>query len=102
PFQTISRKNVGITLKVTPHVNEGGQITLDILQEVSGLATSEQSTVDVVTNERRIETRVNTRDGETVVLGGLIQDDVNEVISQVPILGDLPLIGRLFKKTKTT
>ncbi|HEY9033556.1 MAG TPA: hypothetical protein VIN71_06450, partial [Pseudomonadales bacterium] len=63
---------------------------------------SEQSTVDVVTNERRIETRVNTRDGETVVLGGLIQDDVNEVISQVPILGDLPLIGRLFKKTKTT
>ena len=102
PFQTISRKNVGITLKVTPHVNEGGQITLDILQEVSGLASSEQSTVDVVTNERRIETRVNTRDGETVVLGGLIQDDVNEVISQVPILGDLPLIGRLFKKTKTT
>lgn len=102
PFQTINRKNVGITLKVTPHVNEGGQISLEIMQEVSGLAATEQSTVDVVTNERRIETTVNTKDGETVVLGGLIQDDVNEVVSQVPILGDLPLIGRLFKKTRTT
>jgi len=102
PFQTINRKNVGITLKVTPHVNEGGQITLKIIQEVSGLAATEQSTVDVVTNERRIETTVNTQDGETIVLGGLIQDDVNEVVSKIPILGDMPLLGRLFKKTKTT
>lgn len=102
PFQTISRKNVGITLKVTPHVNDGGQITLKIVQEVSGLAASEQSTVDVVTNERRIETTVNAKDGETIVLGGLIEDDVQEVVSKVPVLGDLPLLGRLFKKTKTT
>lgn len=102
PFQTISRKNVGITLKVTPHVNEGGQITLKIIQEVSGLAATEQSTVDVVTNERRIETTVNTENGETVVLGGLIEDDIQEVISKVPVLGDMPLLGRLFKKTKTT
>lgn len=102
PFQTINRKNVGITLKVTPHVNEGGQITLKIIQEVSGLAATEQSTVDVVTNERRIETTVNTQDGETIVLGGLIEDDVSEVVSKVPILGDMPLLGRLFKKTKTT
>lgn len=102
PFQTINRKNVGITLKVTPHVNEGGQITLKIIQEVSGLAATEQSTVDVVTNERRIETTVNTHDGETIVLGGLIQDDVSEVVSKVPVLGDMPILGRLFKKTKTT
>lgn len=102
PFQTISRKNVGITLKVTPHVNEGGQITLDIIQEVSGLAATEQSTVDVVTNERRIETTVSTENGETVVLGGLIEDDIQEVVSKVPVLGDMPLLGRLFKKTKTT
>lgn len=102
PFQTISRKNVGITLKVTPHVNEGGQITLKIIQEVSGLAATEQSTVDVVTNERRIETTVNTENGETVVLGGLIEDDIQEVVSKVPVLGDMPILGRLFKKTKTT
>lgn len=102
PFQTISRKNVGITLKVTPHVNEGGQITLKIIQEVSGLAATEQSTVDVVTNERRIETTVNTQNGETVVLGGLIEDDIQEIVSKVPILGDMPILGRLFKKTKTT
>lgn len=102
PFQTITRKSVGITLKVTPHVNEGGQITLKIVQEVSGLAATEQTTVDVVTNERKIETTVSTKDGETVVLGGLIEDDVSEVISKVPVLGDMPLLGRLFQKTKTT
>ena len=102
PFQTINRKNVGITLRVTPHINEGGQITLKIVQEVSGLAATEQSTVDVVTNERRIETTVNTKDGETIVLGGLIEDDVSEVVSQIPILGDMPVIGRLFRKTRTS
>lgn len=102
PFQTIERQNVGITLKVTPHVNKGDRITLDILQEVSGLAKSDISTADVVTNERKIETKVTTGNGEVIILGGLIEDDVQESISKVPILGDIPLIGRLFKKTSTT
>jgi general secretion pathway protein D len=102
PFQTINRENVGITLKVTPHVNKGDRITLNIVQEVSGLAKSDVSTADVVTNERKIETTVTTGNGEIVILGGLIEDDIQESVSKVPILGDLPLIGRLFKKTTTS
>lgn len=102
PFQTINRENVGITLKVTPHVNKNNKITLEILQEVSGLAKSDVSTADVITNERKIETVVTTGNGEVVVLGGLIEDDVQESISKVPVLGDIPIIGRLFKKTSST
>ena len=104
PFQTITRENVGITLTVTPHVNKGDQITMKILQEVSGLSgsTSELSTADVVTNERRIETTVSAKDGEVIVLGGLIRDEVQETVSKVPILGDIPLIGRLFKSSSTS
>lgn len=104
PFQTINRENVGITLTVTPHVNKGDHITLKILQEVSGLSgsTSELSTADVVTNQRRIETTVITGSGETIILGGLIQDNVQENISKVPVLGDLPVIGRLFQTSSTT
>ncbi len=101
PFQTIERQNVGITLTVTPHVNEGNNITLNILQEVSGLSANDQGTADVVTNERRIETTVNTGDGETIVLGGLIEDKVIEQTSKVPVLGDLPVIGRLFRRSST-
>jgi general secretion pathway protein D len=101
PFQTIERKNVGITLKVTPHVNKDNKITLEIVQEVSGLAASDVATADVITNERKIETTVITGDGEVIVLGGLIDDDVQETVSKVPVLGDLPLIGRLFKKSST-
>lgn len=103
PFQTVERENVGITLKVTPHVNDGGQITLDILQEVSGLVGNASEIADgpIVTNERKIETTVATGDGETIVLGGLIRDEIQESVSKVPILGDLPLIGRLFRSSST-
>ena len=103
PFQTIERKDVGITLKVTPHVNAGGLITLDISQEVSGIegAASEISSGRVVTNERKIVTKVAIGDGETIVLGGLIRDEVQETVSKIPILGDIPLIGRLFKTSTT-
>jgi general secretion pathway protein D len=103
PFQTVERENVGITLKVTPHVNEGGQITLDISQEVSGLVGNASEIADgpIVTNERKIETSVATGDGETIVLGGLMRDEIQESISKVPILGDLPLVGRLFKSSST-
>ena len=101
PFNTIERENVGITLTVTPHVNEGDNITLNILQEVSGIAANDQGTADVITNERRIETTVTTGDGETIVLGGLIEDKVFETVSKIPVLGDLPIIGRLFKFSST-
>jgi general secretion pathway protein D len=103
PFQTVERENVGITLKVTPHVNDGGQITLDILQEVSGLVGSASDISDgpIVTNERKIQTSVSTGDGETIVLGGLIRDEVQETVSKIPILGDLPLVGRLFKNSSS-
>jgi len=102
PFQTIERENVGITLKVTPHVNEGSQITLDIMQEVSGLVgTTVDSNTPIVTNERKIETSVITGDGETIILGGLMSDEVQESVSKVPLLGDIPLLGRLFKSSST-
>ena len=103
PFQTIERENVGITLKVTPHINDGDQITLDIMQEVSGLVgTSIEANTPIVTNERKIETSVSTADGETIILGGLMSDEIQESVSKVPLLGDIPLLGRLFKSSATT
>ena len=103
PFQTIERENVGITLKVTPHINDGDQITLDITQEVSGLVgTSIEANTPIVTNERKIETSVSTGDGETIILGGLMSDEIQESVSKVPLLGDIPLLGRLFQSSATT
>jgi general secretion pathway protein D len=103
PFQTVERENVGITLKVTPHINEGNQLTLDILQEVSGLVgATVDPTVPTITNERKVETSVTTGDGETIIIGGLMSDEVQETVSKVPFLGDIPFIGRLFKSSSTT
>jgi len=100
PFQTINRENVGITLKVTPHINEGDNIVLEIEQEVSGVTPSPVAGAsDLVTNERKIETSVLTGNSETVVLGGLIEDKVQEKVSKVPLLGDIPVLGYLFKTT---
>ncbi len=102
PFQTIERENVGITLRVTPHINEGDEITLDISQEVSGLVgTTIDANTPIVTNERKIETSVITSDGETIILGGLMSDEIQETVSKVPILGDIPLLGRLFQASST-
>lgn len=95
PFQTIQRENVGITLTVTPHVNEGDAVVLDIEQEVSSL-TGLQAT-DLITNERKIQTKVLAADGRIVVLGGLIKDDVQDSSQRVPLLGDIPVLGRLFR-----
>lgn len=97
PFQTIERENVGITLKVTPQVNEGDSVVLDIVQEVSSLSQQILATADVVTNERKIETKVLAQDGDIVVLGGLVKDDVQDSQQGVPLLMDIPLIGRLFR-----
>ena len=101
PFQTVERENVGITLNVTPHVNEGSDITLNITQIVSGIAQSSTSQGGIITNERKIETTVRVNDGDTIVLGGLLRDEIQEKVSKVPFLGDIPLLGRLFKHSST-
>jgi general secretion pathway protein D len=98
PFQTITRENVGITLKVTPHINEGDSVVLDISQEVSSLTGALSLLAsDVVTNTRKIETKVLAADGRTVVLGGLIKEDMQDGQQKVPLLGDIPWLGRLFR-----
>jgi len=97
PFQTIQRENVGITLTVTPHINEGDKVVLDISQEVSSLSGLTAVASDLITNERKIQTKVLAQDSRVVVLGGLIKDDVQEGNQKVPLLGDIPFLGRLFR-----
>mgnify|MGYP006271418711 CR=1 FL=1 len=95
PFQTIQREEIGIKLRVTPHINEGDTIMLGIDQEVSSLAPV-VGAVDLVTNKRTISTRVMVPDGALLVLGGLISDDLSESVERVPGLSRLPLLGELF------
>jgi len=97
PFQTIERENVGITLTVTPHINDGDSVVLDIEQEVSSLTGLSSIASDLITNERKIQTKVLAGDGRTVVLGGLIKDNVQDGTQRVPVLGSIPLLGRLFR-----
>jgi general secretion pathway protein D len=97
PFQTIERENVGITLTVTPHINEGDSVVLDIQQEVSSLTGLSAIASDLITNERKIQTKVLAQDNRVVVLGGLIKDDVQDGSQKVPLLGDIPYLGRLFR-----
>lgn len=103
PFQTIQRENVGLTLKVTPHINEGDSLVLEISQEVSSLsgAAGDVGASDVITNERKIESKVLADNGQTIVLGGLIKDDVQQGVQKVPLLGDIPVIGRLFRSSSS-
>ena len=101
PFQTIERKDVGLMLKVTPHINEGDEVALDLHQEVSSLAPSVDGASDLVTNKREITTSVLVKDGGMLVLGGLTTHENSESISKVPALGDIPLLGNLFKYRKT-
>lgn len=99
PFQTIERKDVGLTLKVKPQVAEGGTVKLQILQEVSSIQdTTNQA--GIITNKRSIESTVLVDDGEIIVLGGLIQDDVQDGVDKVPGLGDIPILGSLFRYEK--
>ncbi|BCD86949.1 type II secretion system protein GspD [Pseudomonas solani] len=103
PFTTIERKDVGVTLKVTPHINEGGTLRLVIEQEISSIAPSTGAAsraVDLVTNKRMIKSTVLADNGQVIVLGGLIQDDVTRSESKVPLLGDIPLLGGLFRSSK--
>jgi general secretion pathway protein D len=97
-FTTIERQDVGITMRVTPRVNQGDVIQLDISQEVSSLvATSVAGAADLITNRRSIQTTVLADNGGTIVLGGLITDDRQSTRSEVPGLGRLPLVGGLFR-----
>jgi general secretion pathway protein D len=100
PFQQVDRQEVGIKLKVTPQINEGDAVQLTIEQEVSSIGGA--TAVDITINKREIKTTVMTDDGATVVLGGLIDEDVQESESKVPILGDIPILGHLFKSTSVT
>ena len=100
PFQTIERRDVGLTLKVKPQINEGNSIKMEISQEVSSVNTSAQAS-DIITNTRAIKTTVLIDDDQTLVLGGLIQDDANDTQEKVPLLGDIPILGRLFQYRST-
>jgi general secretion pathway protein D len=97
PFQTIQRKDVGLTLTVTPHINEGTAVRLEIHQEVSSLAPPVTGAVDLITNKREVQTTVLVKDNAVLVLGGLISDDVKDNVQKVPGLGDVPLLGNLFR-----
>ncbi len=99
PFQTIERKKVGITLKVTPQINEGDSVRLKLELTVSSIAPSISGAVDLITNTRQVKTVVITDNGAIVVLGGLIQDSYTDSVQKVPLLGSLPFIGRLFSST---
>jgi general secretion pathway protein D len=96
PFQTIERKDVGLTLKVKPQITEGGAVRMQVFQEVSSVST-DVSTAGLITNKRSVESNVVVDDGDFVVLGGLIQDSVVRTADKVPWLGDLPWIGWLFR-----
>lgn len=99
PFQTIERKDIGLTLRVTPQVAEGGAVKLKVFQEVSSVVPTSSTirSADLITNKRSIENTVLVDDGQTVVIGGLISDDAKNGDSRVPLLGDIPVIGNLFK-----
>ena len=102
PFTTVDRSDVGLQLTITPRINQGDAVRLEIRQELSELAPSVAGAVDLVTNTRLLETAVIVEDGGTLVLGGLIQDKVRESRQEVPLLGRLPLIGTLFRATGLT
>ena len=96
PFQTIERKDVGTMLRVRPQVSEGGTVKMEIAQEISTVADTSQP-AGIITNRRAIDSNVLVDDGQIVVLGGLIEDTVEGGISKVPLLGDIPGLGRLFR-----
>lgn len=106
PFQTIQRQDVGVKLRIKPQISEGGAIRLEIEQEVSSVVGAVSGAQDLVTNKRALKTVVVVDSGATIVLGGLIEDNVREREQAVPLLSRIPLLGGLFRyrerlKTKT-
>lgn len=102
PFTTIERRDVGLTLKVTPTISADGLVRLEVEQTTESVADSIENASDIVTNKREIKTTVLADDGETIVLGGLIREDTQVTRSQVPLLGDIPVLGRLFSSESTS
>lgn len=100
PYQTIERKEVGVKLRIKPQINIDNTVRLDIVQEVSSIAES-TSASDVITNKREIKTKVMVEDNGLVVLGGLIGDESTTSDQRVPLLGDIPVVGRLFRSDST-
>nr|VFK61045.1 MAG: general secretion pathway protein D [Candidatus Kentron sp. TUN]VFK70175.1 MAG: general secretion pathway protein D [Candidatus Kentron sp. TUN] len=101
PFRTIEREDVGLTLKIKPQINEGNTIKLEVEQEVSDVIQSPEGASDLTTRKRSIKTSVMVEDGQLIVLGGLIDDTVTETQAKIPLLGNLPLLGALFRTTRT-
>lgn len=103
PFQTVERKDVGLTLKVKPQISETGTVKLTIFQEVSSVVpNSVGSSTGLITNKRSIESNVLVDDGAIIVLGGLLSDEYSGAASQVPLFGDIPVLGWLFKSESRT
>jgi len=92
---------VGITLKIKPQINEGNSIRLDVEQEVSSIAASASSASDIITNKRSITTSAMIEDGQVLVLGGLMEDTFTDQITKTPVLGDVPVLGKLFRSSTT-
>ncbi|MGN5755127.1 type II secretion system secretin GspD [Acinetobacter calcoaceticus] len=97
PYTTVERKDVGVTLKVIPHIGEGGTVRLEVEQEVSNVQSSKGQAADLITNKRAIKTAVLAEHGQTVVLGGLVSDDVEFNNQGIPGLSSIPYLGRLFR-----
>jgi general secretion pathway protein D len=105
PFQTIERKDVGITLKLKPQIGENGTVRMTIYQESSSVASTTAVGTDnagPTTNKRSIESTITVDDGQIIVLGGLIEDSYNTTRSKVPLLGDIPYLGALFRSESRT
>ena len=102
PFRTTSRQEVGIKLEVTPQINEGSSVVMQIKIEVSGVAGVPMSGVDIITNKRAIETTALVDNNQIIVLGGLVDEDKQDTVSKVPLLGSVPILGRLFQSSSST
>ncbi len=105
PFQTIERKDVGLTLRVTPQISDGNSVRLKIYQEISSVvpaANNNSGSSDIITKKRSIKTVVLANDGQMIVLGGLMQDDNSTTVQRVPCVGAVPLLGEPFKFTENT
>jgi len=99
PFQTIERKDIGLSLRVRPQISEGGTVKMTIYQETSSVFDS-SGAAGIITNKRSIDTNVLVDDGQIIVLGGLIDDTLQDTVVKIPGLGDIPILGNLFKYQK--
>ncbi|SFO83787.1 general secretion pathway protein D [Variovorax sp. PDC80] len=100
PFQTVTREDIGLQLKIRPQISEGGTVKLDIYQEVSSIDDQNSGIAGVVTNKRALDTSVLLDDGQIMVLGGLLEDSVNTTVESVPGIGGIPVLGNLFRYDK--